>query len=83
MEEERSTYNFYIIKDTTFAILHRSGKIPVLNDKLMILARLLEKKSLLIFNIYIGMLLGPSDLFKSNEFMMSKISSGIIDTYCL
>ena len=53
-----------------FASLHRSGEIPVLNDRLIMSVNLLEKKLFEIFKMYTGILLGPNDFFISKAEMM-------------
>ena len=56
-----------------FANLHKSGKIPDLKDKLMS-ANTSDKKLFEIFNMYIGILFGPSDFLISYDRIMSNIS---------
>ena len=44
-----------------FANLHKTGKIPVLKDKLIMSANTSDEKLFEIFNMYIGILFGPND----------------------
>ena len=52
---QRSGLSFLKI-GITLANLHKSGKIPVLNDKFIMLHNLFEKKLLEIFNMWTGIL---------------------------
>ena len=53
----------------TFASLHKSGKISVLNERLMISVN--EKKLFEFFRMYTGILFGSNDFLISKAEMMS------------
>ena len=55
----------------TLVSLHKPGKIPVLNERLMISVNLFEKQLLEIFRMYSGILFGPNDFLISKAEMMS------------
>ena len=59
---------------TNLAILRAGGKTPEVNDILKISASWQKISFLSSFNILVGMLLGPTDLVESSEYMMRDAS---------
>ena len=68
----------FLHRGTTLATFSIVGKIPVENKMLNISANWLEILFLSNFNIFIGMLLGPTDLFESSEGILFCVSDLLV-----